>query len=88
MRSEAVASLRNWMRDRLGEQEEQLRVVERAVARLRELDDERAAVLAGLDAALSRLSSSGVDEHQVAAFVGVDIAVLRIGRNPSITAPR
>ena len=42
MRSEAVASLRNWMKDRLGEQEEQLRAVERAVARLGELDEERA----------------------------------------------
>ena len=45
MRSEAVASLRNWMKDRLGEQEEQLRAVERAVARLGELDEERAGVL-------------------------------------------
>jgi hypothetical protein len=88
MRSEAVASLRSWMRDRLGEQEVQLRAVERSVTRLRDLDDERAAVVARLEAALSRLSSSGVDEDQVAGFVGVELAVLRTGPTPSTNSSR
>ena len=45
MRSEAVSSLRNWAKDRLGEQEDLLRSVERAIARLAELDDERSQVV-------------------------------------------
>ncbi len=40
MRSEAVSSLRNWAKDRLGEQEDLLRLEERAIMRLAELDDE------------------------------------------------
>ena len=80
MRSEAVASLRNWMKDRLGEQEEQLRAVERAVARLGELDEERAGVLDALDSALARLTASGLDEAQITGFVGADVTQLRATR--------
>ena len=80
MRSEAVASLRNWMKDRLGEQEEQLRAVERSVARLGELDEERAGVLDSLESALARLTASGLDEAQIAGFVGADVTQLRASR--------
>jgi hypothetical protein len=80
MRSEAVASLRNWMKDRLGEQEEQLLVVERGIARLGELDEQRAGVLNALDEALGRLTASGLDAAQVAAFVGADVTQLRASR--------
>lgn len=80
MRSEAVVSLRNWMKDRLGDQEEQLRVVERGIARLGELDEQRAGVLNALEEALSWLRGSGLDEAQVAGFVGTDVAQLRASR--------
>ena len=80
MRSEAVASLRNWMKDRLGDQEEQLLVVERGVARLGELDEQRAGVLDALESALARLTASGLDEAQIAGFVGADVTQLRASR--------
>ena len=83
MRSEAVASLRNWMKDRLGEQEEQLRAVERAVARLGELDEQRANVLNALEEALGWLTASGLDEAQIAGFVGADVTQLRASRTRS-----
>lgn len=81
MRSEAVSSLRNWAKDRLGEQEDLLRSAERAIARLAELDDERAQVLETLGVSVVRLSELGLDEQQVAAFVGVELAALRTGRS-------
>ena len=80
MRSEAVASLRNWMKDRLGDQEEQLVVVERGIARLGELDEQRAGVLNALEEALGWLTTSGLDAAQVAAFVGADVTQLRASR--------
>ena len=81
MRSEAVVSLRNWMKDRLGDQEEQLRVVERGIARLGELDEQRAGVLNALEEALGWLRGSGLDAAQVAGFVGADVAQLRASRS-------
>ena len=80
MRSEAVASLRNWMKDRLGDQEEQLRVVERGIARVGELDEQRAGILNALEEALDWLRASGLDEAQVAGFVGADVTQLRASR--------
>jgi hypothetical protein len=90
MRSEAVASLRNWVKDRLGDQEEQLLVVERGIARLGELDEQRAGVLNALDEALGWLTASGLDAAQVAAFVGADVTHLRTSRarTPATTARR
>jgi hypothetical protein len=87
MRSEAVSSLRSWVRDRLGEQEDLLRAVERGVARLAELDVERHDVLHDVAASLTRLGELGLDEGQVAGFVGVDISVLRAGRTRSNGTP-
>jgi len=88
MRSEAVSSLRNWAKDRLGEQEDLLRSVERAIARLAELDDERTQVVETIGACVVRLGELGLDEHQVAAFVGVEPAALRAGRpKPAGTVP-
>ena len=81
MRSEAVNSLRNWAKDRLGEQEDLLRSVERAIARLAELDHERKQVVETIGASVIRLSEFGLDEDQVAAFVGVELAALRAGRS-------
>lgn len=81
MRSEAVSSLRNWAKDRLGEQEDLLRSVERAIARLAELDDERSQVVETIGACVVRLGELGLDEQQVAAFVGVELAALRAGRS-------
>ena len=81
MRSEAVSSLRNWAKDRLGEQEDLLRSVERAIVRLEELDHERSQVVATMGACVVHLGELGLDEHQVAAFVGVEFAALRAGRS-------
>ena len=88
MRSEAVSSLRNWAKDRLGEQEDLLRSVERAIARLAELDCERAQEVGTIAAGTVRLGELGLDEQQVAAFVGVELAALRTGRSkPAGTLP-
>lgn len=88
MRSEAVSSLRNWAKDRLGEQEDLLRSVERAITRFSELDDERSQVVETIGACVVRLGELGLDEHQVAAFVGVELAALRAGRSkPAGTVP-
>ena len=81
MRSEAVSSLRNWAKDRLGEQEDLLRSVERAISRLAELDHERSQVVETIGACIVRLGELGLDEQQVAAFVGVELAALRAGRS-------
>jgi hypothetical protein len=83
MRSEAVSSLRSWAKDRLGEQEDLLRAVERGVARLAALDVERHEVLQSVAVSLVRLGELGLDEVHVAGFVGVDISVLRLGRSRS-----
>ncbi len=80
MRSEAVASLRNWMKDRLGDQEEQLLVVERGIARLGVIDEQRASIINALEEALDWLTASGLDAAQVAAFVGADVTHLRTSR--------
>jgi len=88
MRSEAVSSLRNWAKDRLGEQEDLLRSVERAISRLAELDHERSQVVETIGACIVRLGELGLDEQQVAAFVGVELAALRAGRSkPAGTVP-
>lgn len=81
MRSEAVSSLRSWAKDRLGEQEDLLRSVERAIVRLEELDHERSQVVATMGGCVVRLGELSLDEHQVAAFVGVELAALRAGRS-------
>jgi hypothetical protein len=80
MRSEAVSSLRSWARDRLGEQEEHLRSIERGVGRLGELDAERHEVLQALSTSVARLAELGLDDSQVTEFVGVDVARLRLSR--------
>ena len=88
MRSEAVSSLRNWAKDRLGEQEDLLRSVERAIARLAELDCERAQEVETIAANVVRLGELGLDEQQVAAFVGDELAALRARRSkPAGTLP-
>ena len=88
MRSEAVSSLRNLAKDRLGEQEDLLRSVERAIARLGELDHERSLVVETISVSLVRLGELGLDEQQVAAFDGVELAELHAGRSkPPGTLP-
>ena len=89
MRSEAVSSLRNWAKDRLGEQEDLLRSVERAIPRLAELDDERSQVVETIGACVVRLGELGLDEHQVAAFVGVELVrSAPAGRSPRAPSRR
>jgi hypothetical protein len=80
MRSEAVSTLRSWAKDRLGEQEERLRVVERSIVRIGELEAERHETLRTMSAAVARLGELGLDETCVAEFVGVEISALRTGR--------
>lgn len=58
-----------------------MRTVERAIARLAELEHERSQVLETVGASVVRLGELGLDEHQVAAFVGVELAALRAGRS-------
>lgn len=77
MRSEAIGGLRAWTKERLGQQEQHVRSVERSVARLGELDDERDRALAELAAAVECLAKMGLDEGQLAEFVGTDLAALR-----------
>ena len=77
MRSEAIGGLRAWTKERLGQQEQLVRTVERAVVRLGELDDERERTLEDLGAAVQRLGEMGLDESQLADFVGTDLAALR-----------
>ena len=77
MRSEAIGGLRAWTKDRLGQQEQQLRTVERSVARLGELDDERERTLADMQTAVDRLGEMGLDESRLAQFVGTDLTALR-----------
>ena len=77
MRSEAIGVLRAWNKERLGRQEEQLRTVERAVVRLDELDVERRRTLDDLQAAVDGLADVGLEEAQIAEFVGTDLAALR-----------
>ncbi len=77
MRSEAIGGLRAWTKERLGQQEQHVRTVERSVARLGELDDERDRALAELAAAVKGLAEMGLDEGQLAEFVGTDLTALR-----------
>lgn len=77
MRSEPIGVLRAWNKERLGRQEQQLRTVERAVVRLDELDVERSRTLDDLQAAVDGLADVGLDEAQIAEFVGTDLAALR-----------
>lgn len=77
MRSEAIGGLRAWARSRLGEQEEQLRILERSAARLRELEDERSTLLGDVGVAVGRLDELGVGIDQVAEFLGGDVSWLR-----------
>jgi hypothetical protein len=77
MRSEAIGGLRAWTKERLGQQEQHVRTVERSVARLGELDDERDRALAELAAAVKGLAEMGLDETQLAEFVGTDLTALR-----------
>ena len=77
MRSEAIGGLRAWTKERLGQQEQHVRTVERAVARLGELDEERDRALAELAAAVKGLAEMGLDETQLAEFVGTDLTALR-----------
>lgn len=88
MRSEAVSSLRNWAKERLSEQEDLLRSLERAIERLTELDHERTQMVETIGACVVRLDALGLDEQQVAAFVGVELAVVRASRTkPAGTLP-
>ena len=77
MRSEAIGGLRAWTKERLGQQEQHVRTVERSVNRLGELDDERDRALAELAAAVECLAEMGLDEGQLAEFVGTDLTSLR-----------
>lgn len=86
MRSEAIGGLRVWARSRLGEQEEQLRILERAATRLRELDGERSALLDDVELAVGRLDELGVGIEQVAEFLGGDVSWLRPSAKPARSA--
>jgi hypothetical protein len=88
MRSEAVSTLRSWAKDRLGEQEDQLRSIERGVARLAELEAERHDTLAALSSSVARLSELGLDETRVAEFVGTDITRLLAGQSQAARSGR
>lgn len=82
VRSEAIGGLRAWARSRLGEQEDQLRILERAASRLRELEDERSVLLRDVGVAVGRLDELGVAIEQVAEFLGGDVSWLRPSTKP------
>jgi hypothetical protein len=75
--SEAIGGLRAWAKSRLGEQEEQLRTLERAASRLREVEDERSMLLGDVGVAVGRLDELGVGIDQVAEFLGGEVSWLR-----------
>lgn len=76
--SEAIGGLRAWARSRLGEQEEQLRLLERAVVRLQELEHERTVLLGEVSVAVGRLDELGVGVDQLGGFLGGDLSWLRV----------
>ena len=86
MPSEAIGGLRAWARSRLGEQEEQLRVLERAATRLQELEHERTVLLGEVGVAVGRLDELGVGVDQVGGFLGGDLAWLRASSKPARSA--
>ena len=86
MPSEAIGGLRAWARSRLGEQEEQLRLLERAAVRLRELDHERTVLLGEVRVAVGRLDELGVSvavvfspEHGLDGLAQAEEAVVDAG---------
>ena len=83
MPSEAIGGLRAWARSRLGEQEEQLRLLERAAVRLRELDHERTVLLGEVRVAVGRLDELGVSVDQIGGFLGGDLSWLRVQAKPA-----
>lgn len=78
MPSEAIGGLRAWARSRLGEQEEQLRLLERAAVRLQELEHERTVLLGEVGVAVGRLDELGVSVDQIGGFLGGDLSWLRV----------
>lgn len=83
MPSEAIGGLRAWARSRLGEQEEQLRLLERAAVRLQELDHERTVLLGEVSVAVGRLDELGVSVDQIGGFLGGDLSWLRVQPKPA-----
>lgn len=76
MRSEAIGELRTWTKQRLGEQEQLLRTLERSVKRLDELDLERETALDELRLAVEGLDGLGLAAAQLTEFVGADVVSL------------
>ena len=72
MASEVDRLFRAWAREREAEQTEQLRLVDRTLARLAEIDRERVGLVASVDEAMARLGDLGLGAEQVASFVGAD----------------
>jgi hypothetical protein len=81
MRSEAIGELRTWTKQRLGEQEQLLRTLERSVKRLDEIELEREAALAEIRFAVEGLDSLGLAAEQLTEFVGTDVVALCNSKN-------
>ena len=70
--SEAGRSFRQWARQREVEQADQLKQIERAVARIDELDTERHTLTDQVAVALDRLTELGLPVDQIRLFIGSD----------------
>ena len=85
--SEAGRSFRQWARQREVEQADQLKQIERAVARIDELDAERHTLTDQVAVALDRLTVLGLPVDQIRLFIGSDPRTC-IGGTRRRTQPR
>ena len=72
MASEVDRAFRLWAREREAEQTEQLRLLDRSLGRLADIDRERVGLVAEVESALARLAELGLGAEQVTAFIGAD----------------
>ena len=84
MGSEALKELREWQRAQASEQDKAFRSATRALARLGQLETERAEVQSSLASAVAALEASGVVREQAAALL--DVTPDELGR--LVTAAR
>lgn len=68
---DALKELREWQRQRAGEQDRAVRAAAKAWKRLDDLECEREATVGTVAAMVAELEATGVSRDQAAAFIGV-----------------
>jgi len=84
--SDALKELREWQRQRAGEQDRAVRAAAKALKRLDDLERERDAAVGTVAAMVSELEATGVSREQVAAFL--DVPEPDLSRTVAATARR